>query len=130
MLEDAIKTATELTETLAAGGPKTIIFIILLNFGVGLFVVRQLAKLIMTHYQEQIAGRDAEIKRLNDVIRDKDKQLEERFEMFKELTQNYMGISKEFSTSMRAIELGFTEIRVRQEGQGRVIDGRSHNTNT
>lgn len=119
MVDELIKTASEVTETLAAGGPKTIIFIILLNFGVGLFVVRQLARLIMTHYQEQIAGRDTEIKRLNAVVADKDKQLEERFEMFKELTQNYMGISKEFSTSMRAIELGFTEIRVRQEGHAR-----------
>ncbi len=115
--EGILKLATDLTDTLSAGGPKTIIFIILLNFAVGLVVVRQLAKLIMTHYQEQIAGRDAEIKRLNGEIEKKDKLLDERFEMFKELTQSHMGISKEFSNSMRSIELGITEMRVHFEGQ-------------
>ena len=38
--EGILKLATDLTDTLSAGGPKTIIFIILLNFAVGLVVVR------------------------------------------------------------------------------------------
>lgn len=123
LIEAIIKILNNLADIISTGGPKTVIFIILLNFAVGLFVVRQLARIIMTHYQQQLLNKDSEIKRLNVEIVKKDELLDERFEMFKELTHSYMSMSKEFSGSIKTIEMGLMEMRVRNEGVGRI--GRS-----
>lgn len=110
-MEEIANAAIKISEILVNGGPRAFIMIGIFNVVFIAIVLRRLAKQIYLHYQYQLDHRDSEIKHLKELVKEKDRILNERFELFQELTSNYMTITKDVAAALKVFEMGVVEIR-------------------